>query len=267
MSKSHKEMLANTTAAETALDLLSTIIPSEVLFHIPHSSSYIPSFEGYVGGPAAVKAEIDLLTDWHTDKVFCFDGVATVACAFSRVFCDVERLPDAEEPMFPVGRGFFYTHRDNGTLLRERSEQLAQYVWDLYYQPHHAALAAAVERIVKRHSRCLLIDCHSFSAVPFQTDLDQRTGRPDICLGTDEYHTPPWLIALFREAFQEAGFSVAVNTPYAGTIVPAKSYQRDQRVLSIMIELNRTVYMQADNSLIPEAVKKIRAVLARVLSL
>ena len=44
--------------------------------------------------------------------------------------------------------------------------------------------------------------------------------------------------------FTKAGLEVAVNTPFAGAIVPEPFYsQRDKRVQSLMIEVNRSLYM------------------------
>jgi N-formylglutamate amidohydrolase len=39
------------------------------------------------------------------------------------------------------------------------------------------------------------------------------------------------------------GYSVGVNRPYEGTLVPMAFRQRDRRVISIMIEVNRSLYM------------------------
>jgi N-formylglutamate amidohydrolase len=39
------------------------------------------------------------------------------------------------------------------------------------------------------------------------------------------------------------GYSVGIDRPYAGTMVPMAFYQMDRRVTSIMIEINRSLYM------------------------
>jgi len=39
------------------------------------------------------------------------------------------------------------------------------------------------------------------------------------------------------------GFSAEVNRPFAGTLVPSEYYERDARVWSVMIEINRSLYM------------------------
>jgi N-formylglutamate deformylase len=37
--------------------------------------------------------------------------------------------------------------------------------------------------------------------------------------------------------------SIAINKPFAGTLIPMKFYKQDKRVESIMIEINRKLYM------------------------
>lgn len=47
-----------------------------------------------------------------------------------------------------------------------------------------------------------------------------------------------------EEYFTKAGLEVAVNTPFAGAMVPEPFYSlRDRRVQSLMIEVNRSLYM------------------------
>ena len=41
--------------------------------------------------------------------------------------------------------------------------------------------------------------------------------------------------------FKSTGYTVKVNEPFAGSIVPLK-YLNDNRVQSVMIELNRRIY-------------------------
>ena len=43
-------------------------------------------------------------------------------------------------------------------------------------------------------------------------------------------------------AFTARGYSVSINSPFSGTIVPLKHYLKDRRVSSIMIEVNRSLY-------------------------
>lgn len=102
----------------------------------------------------------------------------------------------------------------------------------------------AVAASLSAHGRCLVIDCHSFPnlRLPYE-DRDASASRPDICIGTDEYHTTNALRDAAVSVFESAGYSVAVNYPFAGALVPASRYQEDPRVAAVMIEVNRKLYM------------------------
>jgi N-formylglutamate amidohydrolase len=53
------------------------------------------------------------------------------------------------------------------------------------------------------------------------------------------------------------GYSVEINAPYQGTIVPAKHYKKDPNVHSIMIEVNRRLYMDSANTMNHSAVQSL----------
>src|SRR5216683_2193612 len=109
--------------------------------------------------------------------------------------------------------------------------------------PHHSTLERLVSDVVARSGVCLIVDCHSFSSVALPYELDQTSERADICVGTDPFHTPSLIRDTIVEAAEEEGFSVAVDAPFAGALVPPSSYRKDHRVLSVMIEVNRRLYM------------------------
>jgi len=92
--------------------------------------------------------------------------------------------------------------------------------------------------MLRSFDRCLIIDVHSF---PHELNKDED--RPDICIGTDDYHTPEPLIWFVEEHFEGVGLTTKRNVPFGGTFVPMKYYKRDNRVTSIMIEVNRSLYM------------------------
>lgn len=114
---------------------------------------------------------------------------------------------------------------------------------DRYYDPHHEALTRMVGEELKNDGNCPIIDGYSFHATPLPYENDQNTNRPDFCIGMDEYHTPEALTKLCVEFLQEEGYSVKVNAPFAGTLVPMKYYGQDTRVMSVMIEINRKLYL------------------------
>lgn len=100
-----------------------------------------------------------------------------------------------------------------------------------------------VSEALRGNDVALIVDCHSFPSVAHPFESDGAIPRPDICIGTDRYHTPDDLLELVQSYFLEKGYSVAINSPYSGTYVPLYYYQRNKKCLSIMIEVNRSLYM------------------------
>ena len=114
------------------------------------------------------------------------------------------------------------------------------------------------------NDHCLIIDGHSFPALPLPYELNQTVFRPDFCLGTDDFHTPEELVARVEKILESCGYSTACNQPFRGTIVPMKHYRKDERVQSLMIEINRWLYLGEDYSVDREKMKELVSVLERV---
>ena len=220
-----------------------------VVVHIPHSSTIVPEDvrSTFVLGDLELERELLRLTDRYTDELFDLDpSVATqVTFGVSRLVVDPERfLDDAVEPMAAHGMGAVYTRTSDGTPLRRGlSEPQRGALLARFYEPHHAALEAATRAALDGAGRCLIIDGHSFPCAPLPSELDQEQERPDICIGTDAFHTPAQLVDEVVAAFVASGLEVTVNHPYAGAIVPARFYQRDKCVAALMVEINRRLYM------------------------
>ena len=223
-----------------------------ILLHIPHSSLSIPKAvrEKFFISNAELELELLRMTDHYTDILFDLPTISTHSIIYpvSRLVVDPERFEDdGKEPMTAVGMGVIYTATSQKTLLRaqpdacERTELL-----DAYYHPHHRRFTEAVALLLQEAGRVLIIDCHSFPSNPWPYELNQEKDRPDICIGADPFHTPHWLLGAVREAFLKLGYSVAVNHPFAGAIVPLPYYSQEARVLSIMIEINRKLYMHEE---------------------
>jgi len=221
-----------------------------IIMHIPHSSRIIPARvrPQFIIDDAVLNEELDILTDHYTDELFTIDSPSVVNLKFpvSRFVVDPERFDDdSQEPMYKQGQGVIYTKRTNLEPLRKPiSESQRTALLDQYYRPHHQQLDAYVNEALSVHGKALIIDGHSFPSNPLAVDLNQTGLRPDICLGTDSFHTPQSLIDECAVIFRDAGFSVEVNSPYTGTMVPLKYYGIDERVSSILIEVNRRVYLK-----------------------
>ena len=209
-----------------------------IILHIPHASTVLPADVEFLLGAENLAYEVDAMTDHHTDQLFDLPGAHRCVFPVSRLVVDPERFID--DPMESVGMGVVYTHTADGNVLRAISEIDRLALINTYYHPHHNKLTRMVDDSLEQHNQCLIIDCHSFPTRPLPYESD--TNRPDICIGTDTYHTSANLKDCLSTAFKELGYDVAIDSPFSGTIVPLKHYHKDQRVASVMIEVNRSLY-------------------------
>lgn len=225
----------------------------KTIVHIPHSSTRIPDRvrSQFVLPAPALQREINLLTDWFTDEIFGgLAGAGDVIFPISRLVVDPERFEDdALEPMAKRGMGVIYERNSNRTPLRRKlSASERQALIEDYYRPHHRLLSDLTGKSIVEHGKCFILDGHSFPLVPLPCELAQPLDRPEICIGTDAYHTPASLRDAAVHLFKEAGFTTAINHPFAGAMVPQGFYQTDKRVVALMIEVRRDLYMDELNT-------------------
>ena len=239
----------NNTKNNTILgeDLFADEFRQSLIMHIPHSSLNIPDIDKYLINQDELINENIKLTDLCTDVIFDIgDDVSKLIFPYSRLYCDVERLPDVDEEMFQYGRGIYYTKTDDGRDLRKVDDIERTKVQQLYNN-HHEDLTDLVEYRLDVLGFANIIDCHSFSDEPFLTDLNSSEERPDICIGVDDFHTPEWMVSRLVSFFTSMGYSVKINNPYSGTIVPLVYYKKNANVSSIMIEVNRKLFTCGTN--------------------
>jgi N-formylglutamate amidohydrolase len=219
-----------------------------MILHIPHASANIPDREGFLD-EEKVQAEILKLTDWYTDDLFQSEEAIRLIAPFSRVFCDVERYrEDEQEPMSFKGMGVTYTTCDDGSPLRLVTPSLRDRILHGYYDVHHLQLTALVDLQLKEKGRALIIDCHSYPNQPFIRDIDQTEPRPDFNIGISGFHTPEKWIDGSTRYFNEKGFSLGIDWPYSGTMVPLKHLNQNPNVYSIMLEVNRDLYLDKNGN-------------------
>lgn len=212
-----------------------------VVLNIPHSSTVIP--EWAVKDMIIPADELDLLVDFMTDqdvdRLWEFvpaenKQIATV----SRLVVDTERYRnDADEAMSLKGMGLYYTHTPHGKQFRSRTENSYRRCLDIY-DKYHSSFEVKVAACLAEHGECIILDCHSFHDEMNYTGYEPST-FPDVCIGINGTmsENAQYIIG----AFQTAGYTVKVNEPFAGSLVPLK-YLNDPRVSSVMIELNRRIY-------------------------
>jgi N-formylglutamate deformylase len=202
-----------------------------MILHIPHSSTVFPEPVG------ASNNDINLLTDWFVDELFVHSNSSRVVFPYSRLFCDVERYrDDADEPMAEKGHGVVYRKGATGNVI-ERSPDDEEAVRVNYYDKHHKEFAKTVREHLTMFPKVVIVDCHSFSDTPL---VHEESGfRPDICLGYNEHFE---LVDELADYFVGKGYDIGFNDPFSGAIVP-EEFKDDPRVESILIEVNRSLYL------------------------
>ena len=230
-----------------------TQLPKWVIFHVPHDSTVIPSSvrHQFVLDDEELRMEVIKMTDHLTLKLFTQSVPENqiVHAPVSRLVVDVERFEaDENEPMALSGMGIVYERTSSGNILRgpiTNSER--QSLIEIFYRPHHERLASMTQQLLQQFGRALLIDAHSFPSVPLPYEADQRDSRAEICIGADDFHTPPFIRDAFMTSFRDAGFDIRLNEPFSGALVPLCYYQSEPRVNAVMIEVNRSLYIDETN--------------------
>jgi len=224
-----------------------------VVLHIPHTSVEIPDDcrRDIVLSDDDLRREILYMTDMHTGDLYQYPGAERVEFPVSRLVLDPERFADdALETMAARGMGVIYNVTSHLEKLRDvpTPEQRRALLGRFYY-PHHKRLEDACERMIAASDSeyCYIFDCHSFPsrALPYEM-RDPNEDRPEICLGVDEFHAPPYMVDMAVRHFRERGYSVAINTPFAGALVPMRYYRKNPRVYAMMFEIRRDLYMNED---------------------
>jgi len=239
-----------------------------LILHIPHSSVNFPNREGYLLSQYQLEQEILELTDWHTDDLFSVQDAIILKADFSRIFCDVERFADdAREEMAQFGMGVLYEKTDEGRELRRVSPELRDTILREYYYPHHKQLEDTVAEQLKTYGKALILDCHSFPNIPLIRDFAQSLPRPDFNIGTHPFHTPKTLIEQSIRFFRERNYTLGIDWPYDGTMVPLAYLNKNSKVQSIMLEVNRKLYMESSTNKKTENYPVIKEVVGEYIEL
>eukprot|EP00300_Choanocystis_sp_HF-7_P040242 c6702_g1_i1.p1 GENE.c6702_g1_i1~~c6702_g1_i1.p1 ORF type:complete len:264 (+),score=24.51 c6702_g1_i1:70-861(+) len=242
---------------------------SQVILHIPHASVLVPADcrSEFSLSDDELASELLRLTDWYTDELYSTGARQRVVQApVSRLVVDVERFADDSlETAARVGMGATYVAGCDGRSIRTLSSAQRQGLLDRFYYPHHEALTAAAAALIESYGRCLILDCHSFPTEPLPTQVVESGTPPQVCIGTDPVHTTAATAAAIVRFFSERGYDVALNTPFAGTLVPSAFYAvGDRRAQSVMIELRRDLYMDERTGARTEGLAVLQATLAEL---
>jgi len=216
-----------------------------LVVNIPHSSMFIPTAFRPLFYLEADKLNKELLktTDLYTDELFQ-SAARTLVFPVTRLICDVERFRnEKDEIMSKFGMWICYTRTSEQKKLKRVDVKHKREILRNYYDAYHAMLTQTVEEKLQTQGGCLIIDGHSFPTENLFYKNLVMPELPEICIGTDDFHTPAQLADFTYAYFRDQGLKVMFNKPYAGAIVPLAQYHKEKAVHSTMIEVNRSLYM------------------------
>ncbi len=217
------------------------MIYNKIVLNVPHSSIEGVFDKQFCGWEKNERFEEDYVlkwTDWYTNIIFepkcklkeCID---MHIFPLSRFIIDAERLE--HDPLETKGQGILYT--DFEGFHREIAPEVRDYLMNIYHKYIQQIRNSITDNT-------LLVDCHSFP--PELSDVD-------VCLGFNEDWSKPeqQTIDIIIRKFYDAGYKVGVNNPYSNSLSPTC----DHSYHSLMIEVNKRIYIGSNHLLLPDADK------------
>ena len=209
-----------------------------LLLHVPHSSTSFPVESKVCFND--LDDEERLLVDYYTDNLFVPEQEANNIChmifPYCRLYCDVERL--INDPLEKDGLGISYSRwvpcQDrHGIVLRSYSVKSEAFA---LYADYHSDIS---KKLVGMIGSTLLVDCHSFSALP--NLLNSNPPDIDICIGYNDDETCPSKVVIGNivQYFKSNGYKVGINEPFSNS----KTFNVPVTYHSVMIEINKRLYM------------------------
>jgi len=236
-----------------------------ILVSIPHASSRVPE---EVADYVELKPEEFLgYTDLYTEQIFTIPNVHLVHSDVSRVIVDVNRAPDDISKEYEQAAEGVTVHTawDGKSVYKEEpSQEQVDALIKKYHDPYHEKIDEIIPQVR------FLIDCHSYLPIGPKLKEDSGVERPDINIGNMNFSTcSREHTVFFRDYFQERGYSVGINFPYAGKYILGHHCHRRRvppfLVPGIQIELNQGLYVKKDSyDAIPERIEEFHTLFGKL---
>jgi formiminoglutamase len=234
-----------------------SITPGEapLLLSMPHSGTALQGMEPRLVSPWLARKD----ADWHIPELYAFGeqlGATIVRTSVSRTVIDVNRDPSGRSlyPGMATTELCPTTTFDGEPLYLENqtpsAEEIAQRRRD-YFDPYHAALQTQIQRLLTKHPRIVVYDCHSIrSSIPRLFDGQ----LPQFNIGTnDNQACDPQLSATLLETCANSGFSHVLNGRFKGGYITRSLGNPARGVHAVQMELSCRGYLREPPSLATEA--------------
>jgi formiminoglutamase len=225
-----------------------------LIVSLPHTGLELGVIENRLVSPWLARKD----TDWWVERLYGFAGdlgATLVRTAISRTVIDVNRDPSGAS-LYPgqATTGLCPSTTFDGEPLYREGEAFSpdetaarRAAW---FDPYHAALKAEIDRLVPRHGRVVLYDCHSIrSEIPrlFEGEL------PVFNLGTNGgLSADPALSRAVAAVVEATGRSFVVNGRFKGGWITRAYGDPTQGVHALQMELACRGYMREPPKVGPE---------------
>lgn len=235
---------------------------------IPHASTIVPP--EIADQVILSREEVLHYTDLYTDRIYSIPDVHLVIAEHSRIFVDVNRAPDdiAREYEQSEEGVSVLTTWDGGKVYKQTPSQAqADQLIRKYHDPYHQKIEDCIPSVR------FLFDGHSYLPVGPKLKPDSGKPRPDINIGNLNYSTCTREQTVFvRDYFQNLGYSVAINFPYAGKYILGHHCHRRRippfLVPGMQLEMNQALYLKPDSyEPIEERIQQLHKVFAELIDL
>ncbi|HEY0522567.1 MAG TPA: N-formylglutamate amidohydrolase [Stellaceae bacterium] len=188
-------------------------------------------------------------------------GATLLAALFPRSYLDVNRDvadidPDLLDGPWPgplspgektrLGLGLVRRLAKPGMPVYDRKLSVAEVQARIArcYEPYHAALQAACDRLHRKFGAVWHVDCHSMPSEGNAMSTDPGACRADFVLGDRDGTTcDPALTDFVGRVLRGRGYSLKVNDPYKGVELVRRHGRPAEGRHSLQIEVNRALYM------------------------
>ena len=179
-------------------------------------------------------------------------GLGAVIATAPRAAIDCNRAPDEVDPAVVAGAppatslralaglGIVpaRTARHGHLWHRPISQAELDHRIAAAHAPYHTAIERALDRLAIAKGGAILLDCHS---------MPTRRGQAEIVIGDRHgVSAAPHVSAAAARIARAQGWTVALNTPYAGGHIVERHGQPAADIHALQIEIDRHCYLTSD---------------------
>ncbi len=232
-----------------------------LLFSIPHAGEQLPPEAFWLKDlpEKLLMCDVDRFVDKLYDPVLKRHQIPGVVASCHRYAVDLNRWPDevdrdslqysvAPSLLHPRGLHWRQTTKGQTLLFKPLDRSTHHLLLKRYYDPFFEEIDKCYRLFQKQGFKKIYhLDLHSMPSKGTAAHRDPHSKRPDIVLGSKDGKIQNDWIYKVRKAYESEGFEVALNTPYKGGAIVERYDCPGEGRHSLMVELNRKLYMDEEN--------------------